>query len=92
MCWAVPAKVIEVDGPTGRVELEGMVREVGLQLLDEPRVGDYVLVHAGFAIQVVDEAEALETLALLREIAAHSHSLSAERAENAEKGKTKAEG
>jgi hydrogenase expression/formation protein HypC len=45
-----------------------MVRQVGLQLLESPRLGDYVLVHAGFAIQKVDEKEALETLQLWREI------------------------
>ena len=68
MCWAVPAKIIEVDEQVGKVELFGMVREVGLQLIERPAEGDYVLVHAGFAIQKVDEAEALETQQLLREI------------------------
>ncbi len=62
MCLAVPAKVTEIDGPTGRVELSGTVREVGLQLLDDVQVGDYVLVHAGFAIQKVDPREAEEAL------------------------------
>jgi len=68
MCWAVPAKIVEIDGPVGTVELEGTRREVGLQLLEEPRVGDYVLVHAGFAIQKVDEEEAQKTLELFREL------------------------
>ncbi len=73
MCWAVPTKLIEIDGPIGKVELGGAVREVGLQLVQEPEVGDYVLVHAGFAIQKVDEEEARETLKLLDEIAAEFH-------------------
>ena len=70
MCWAVPAKIISVDGPVGRVELGGTEREVGLQLLAGAEVGEYVLVHAGFAIQKVDESEARETLRLLEEISA----------------------
>ena len=68
MCWAVPARVVEIDGPLGRVELGGTVRQVGLQLLREVRVGDYVLVHAGFAIEKVDQEEARKTLELLREM------------------------
>ncbi len=70
MCWAVPTRVIEVDGHVGKVELAGTVREVGLRLVPEVQVGDYVLVHAGFAIQRVDEEEARETLALFAEMAA----------------------
>lgn len=68
MCWAVPTKVIEVDGQVGKVEIGGAVREVGLCLLEAPQPGDYVLIHAGFAIQKVDEAEARETLALFEEL------------------------
>ena len=69
MCWAIPAKITEIDGPTGKVELWGTVREVGLQLVDDPKVGDYVLVHAGFAIEKMREKEALETLGLWEEMA-----------------------
>lgn len=68
MCLAVPTKLIEVNGSTGKVELSGTTREVGLQLIDEPHVGDYVLVHAGFAIQKVDQQEAEETLRILRQM------------------------
>ncbi len=73
MCWAVPTRIIAVDGAVGRVEIGGTVREVGLQLIEGPQVGDYVLIHAGFAIQKVDEAEALETLRLLEEMNTASH-------------------
>jgi len=52
----------------GIVELEGLKLEVGLQLLDEVNVGEYLIVHAGFAIQKLDEDEALETIELIREI------------------------
>jgi hydrogenase expression/formation protein HypC len=68
MCWAVPTKLVEIDGQVGKVEIGGTVREVGLQLLEAPRVGDYVLIHAGFAIEKVDEEEAAKTLELLAEI------------------------
>ncbi|MHC4479869.1 MAG: HypC/HybG/HupF family hydrogenase formation chaperone [Planctomycetota bacterium] len=68
MCWAVPTRIVEVDGDVGKVELSGTVREVGLQLTPDAQVGDYVLIHAGFAIQRVDEEEAQKTLALLEEM------------------------
>jgi len=68
MCWAVPMRIVEIDGDIGKVDVGGAVREVGLQLVDSPAVGDYVLVHAGFAIQKIDEAEAHETLALFDEM------------------------
>jgi len=68
MCWAVPTRLTEIDGETGKVEIGGTVREIGLQLCPDARVGDYVLIHAGFAIQKVDEEEARETLDLLAEM------------------------
>ena len=68
MCLAVPAKVLEIKDAVGRVEISGVSREVSLMLLPEVRVGDYVLVHAGFAMQIVDEKDAEETNALLAEM------------------------
>lgn len=68
MCWAVPLKIKDIDGEMGTVDLDGTTREVGLQLLDDPQPGDYVLVHAGFAIQKLDEEEARETLRLWDEM------------------------
>jgi len=68
MCWAVPARIIEIEGDVGKAEISGTVREVGLQLIAEAKVGDYVLIHAGFAIQKVDEEGARETLKLLEEM------------------------
>jgi len=61
-------KLTEIRGDRGVADVGGMKREIGLQLLESPSVGDYVLVHAGFAIQKVDEAEAQKTLALFREL------------------------
>jgi len=69
MCWAIPLQLTEVTGDTGKVNVGGAVREVGLQLVEDPKVGDYVLIHAGFAIQKLDEKEAQETLRLWQEIA-----------------------
>jgi hydrogenase expression/formation protein HypC len=61
-------KLIEIRGDRGVADVGGMKREIGLQLLEAPATGDYVLVHAGFAIQKLDEAEAQKTLALFREL------------------------
>jgi hydrogenase expression/formation protein HypC len=69
MCLAVPARVIEINEGAGRVDLAGVVREVSFALLPDARVGDYVLLHAGYALQKVDEAEAEETIRLLTQIA-----------------------
>jgi len=69
MCLAVPARVTEMrDGLLGLVELGGVVREVSFALLPDAAVGDYVLLHAGYALQKVDTAEAEETLRLLTEM------------------------
>lgn len=69
MCLAIPMKVVEADGPFGKVEVEGVRRKVSFQLLPEAKVGDYVLVHAGFAIERINEEEARRTLQLLAELA-----------------------
>lgn len=68
MCLAVPAKILSIDGTTARVDIEGTVKEANLVLLPDAKNGDYVLLHAGFAIEKYDENEALETLKLLKEI------------------------
>ena len=68
MCLAVPLRVNSIDGATAEVELGGVSRRVSLVLTPEARVGDYVLVHTGFAIGVLDEHEAQQTLALLAEL------------------------
>lgn len=70
MCLAIPAKVIEINGSMAMIDVEGTRRDVSLLLLQDTRVGDYVIVHAGFAIHKVDEVQAQETLRLLREMAA----------------------
>jgi len=69
MCLAIPMKLIEAEGPFGKVEVEGVKRKVSLQLLPDVEVGEYVLVHAGFAIEKINEEEAKRTLQLLDELA-----------------------
>ncbi len=69
MCLAVPVLVQKIEGSDGRVEIGGVVRTISLALTPGVKVGDYVLVHAGYAISVLDEEEARETLALLHEMA-----------------------
>jgi hydrogenase expression/formation protein HypC len=70
MCLAIPARVIQINEQSlGLVELGGVVREASFMLLPDVQMGDYVLLHAGYALQKVDEAEAEETLRLLSELA-----------------------
>src|SRR5512137_1166806 len=69
MCLAVPALVKSIDGDQAEVELGGVSRRASLMLTPEAKVGDYVLLHAGYAINVLDQAEAEETLSILREMA-----------------------
>ncbi|MHB0981044.1 MAG: HypC/HybG/HupF family hydrogenase formation chaperone [Thermoleophilia bacterium] len=71
MCLAVPARIVSVNGIMGVIDLEGVRREVSLILCPEAEVGQYALVHAGFAISVIDEEEArlsLETFDEFRRI------------------------
>lgn len=68
MCLAVPAKIVERNGLMATVDISGVTRQVSLMLLPEAVIGDYVLIHAGFAIQGIDEEEALRTLELFKEL------------------------
>lgn len=71
MCIAVPGKITtKFKDLAALVELAGVEREVSLELVPEAKESDYVLVHAGFAIQMIDEEEALKTLGLFREMMA----------------------
>jgi len=74
MCLAVPARITEIrdDGPLrmGNADFGGVSREICLDWVPQARVGDHVLIHVGFALSVIDEAEAQETLRLLAELAA----------------------
>ena len=68
MCLAIPAKVISVNYPTAVVSIEDTEYNASIMLLDDVNAGDYIMLHAGFAIQKVDEEEARETMRLLVEI------------------------
>jgi hydrogenase expression/formation protein HypC len=68
MCLAIPALIKTIDGYMAEVDIDGVTRQISLQLTPEAREGDYVLLHTGYAITLVDQAEAKETLKLLREI------------------------
>ncbi len=68
MCIGVPGQLLEIDGWKAMVEVGGARRETNVMLISDAAPGDWVLIHAGYAISKVDEAEALETLGYLREI------------------------
>lgn len=76
MCLGIPGRIVEIWGEEdellrmGKVDFGGIVREVSLAYVPEVQVGDYVIVHVGFALHTIDEEEAQETLALFREIGA----------------------
>jgi hydrogenase expression/formation protein HypC len=67
MCIGVPMEVIEINDNMGVAELNGVKREVGLMLMEDIQLGDWVLIHAGFAISKLNREEAEETLSLLKE-------------------------
>jgi len=73
MCLAVPGKIVSIEGAdpvfrTGQVSFGGVVKQISLAYVPEANVGDYVLVHVGFAISVVDEAEAREVFEYLKQM------------------------
>ena len=73
MCLAVPGKLISIEGGdptfrTGKVNFGGIVKEVNLSYVSEAKIGDYVLVHVGFALTVVDEEEATKVFTYLKEM------------------------
>ena len=68
MCLAVPMKIIEIKGDEGLVESSGLKRKANFSLIKNPKIGEYVLLHAGFVIERIKEKEAQKTLKALREI------------------------
>lgn len=73
MCLAVPVKIVSIDGDQADVDIGGVSRRVSIALTPEARIGDYVLLHTGYAISVLDEAEAQETLTLLERMVEADH-------------------
>ena len=84
MCLGIPGKIIDIDQANdlhmGKVDFGGVTKEVCLAYVPEAQIGNYTIVHVGFALNVLDEAEAMETLQLLREIGALDEELGAEAA------------
>lgn len=74
MCLAIPSKIIKIDQNVATIDVDGVKREASLLLLENPKVGDYVIVHAGFAIDKIDEKSAMTSLKALREIVSLSSS------------------
>ncbi len=73
MCLAVPGKIVSIEGDDpvlrcGRVDFSGVVKQINLAYVPEAKVGDYVLVHVGFAINTIDEEEAHQVFAYLRQM------------------------
>ena len=70
MCLAIPSKITRIENNMATIDVDGVQREASLLLLEDSEIGDYVIVHAGFAIHKIDEAAAMETLKFLKEAAA----------------------
>ena len=70
MCLAIPGKVIAINGETGDIDFGGVVKHTNLSMVDA-NVGDWVVIHAGFAIEVMDEEDAQETIRLWNEVLDH---------------------
>lgn len=69
MCLAIPAKIISVDGTTAHCEMSGVTKDVDISLTPQAKAGDWVIVHVGFALQVIDPEKAAETLAAMQAVA-----------------------
>ena len=69
MCLAIPSKIVEIKDTIGTIDVEGIKRKCSLMLLENPKKGDYVIVHAGFALRKLDEKHAKESIKVLREAA-----------------------
>ena len=68
MCLAIPMKILKIEGDRANVSSGGIQRTIGISFLKNPRIGDYVIVHAGFAIEKLDTKMAEETLKILEEL------------------------
>ena len=70
MCIAIPSKIIAIDDSMAKVDVDGVVRDASIMLVENVKIGDYVIIHAGFAINKIDEKAALETIEDMRKILA----------------------
>ena len=72
MCYAIPAEVLEINGDDAKVDYGGVKKTINICLLKEVRIGDFVLIHAGFAIEKLDKKSAEESLELMREMLSYA--------------------
>jgi hydrogenase expression/formation protein HypC len=68
MCLAIPARIVSIDGQEAEADIGGIKRKISLRLTPQAEVGNFVLLHTGYAINIIDEEEAQETLKLLTEL------------------------
>jgi hydrogenase expression/formation protein HypC len=80
MCLAIPSKIVKIDDSMGTIDVDGFRRSCSLLLVEDAKVGDWVIVHAGFALHKIDEAAAQASLKILKEAAAFTENK--ERLEN----------
>ena len=69
MCLAIPAKILSVDGIAAHCEMSGVTKDIDISLTPEAKAGDWVIVHVGFALQVIDAQKAAATLAAMQSVA-----------------------
>jgi len=72
MCLAVPGKIVKIDGDVGDIDFGGVIRKANITMV-EAKVGDWAIIHAGFAIELLDEEEALKTLELWNAVLENEH-------------------
>ena len=68
MCLSVPAKILSIDGLNAKASVGGAIVNASLHLVDDAEVGDYILIHTGFALQKISEEEALETIRIIQDL------------------------
>ncbi len=68
MCLSIPAKIISIEGNMAKASIGGTIIDAGLHLVENVKPGDYVLIHTGYALQIISEEEAMETLKTIREL------------------------
>ncbi|MEI8224660.1 MAG: HypC/HybG/HupF family hydrogenase formation chaperone [Bacteroidota bacterium] len=68
MCLSIPARIVSIDGSMAEVSAGGAIFNAGLHMIEDAKVGDYILLHAGFAIQKISEKEAAETIKIFEEM------------------------
>lgn len=82
MCLGIPGKIIEIDDSSGlkmaKIDFDGVIRQACIEAIPEAKVGDYTIIHAGYALNILSETEARETLDILAEIANIEEELNAD--------------